>query len=86
MRFTVLTDIHSPIHAHIHPATAEHRGTASSSGAIRVRRLAQGHHHTLLGGAGDRTSNLAVASEPALPTELMCLISCRTYGVCLKKE
>ena len=43
--------------------------TASSSGAIRVRRLAQQHLDTRLGGAGDRTSNLLVTSHPALPTE-----------------
>ena len=36
---------------------------------IRVRRLAQGHPDTLLGGAGDRTSNLLVTSPPALPPE-----------------
>ena len=35
-----------------------------------MRRLAQGHHDTQLGGAGDRTSNLAVTSQPALPPEL----------------
>ena len=32
------------------------------SGAVRVRRLAQGHLDTL-GGAGDRTSNLPVTSH-----------------------
>ena len=36
-----------------------------------MRRLAQGHHNAQLGGAGDRTSNLAVTSGPALPPELM---------------
>ena len=35
------------------------------------RRLAQGHHDTQLGGAGDPTSNLAVTSQPALPPVLM---------------
>ena len=37
--------------------------------SIRVRRLAQGHLETQLGGAGDRTSNLLVASQLALPPE-----------------
>jgi hypothetical protein len=35
-----------------------------------VRRLAQGHLDTQQGGAGDRTSNLPVRSQPALPLEL----------------
>ena len=42
-------------------------GTASWSGAVRVRRLAQGHLDTPLGGAGDRTSELQVTIRPALP-------------------
>ena len=46
-----------------------HTTTASSSGAVRVRRLTQGHRNTQLGGAGDRTSNLPVTSQPALPPE-----------------
>ena len=45
------------------------RVTASSSGAVRVRRLAQGHIDTPPGGAGDRTSNPPVPSQPALPPE-----------------
>ena len=43
--------------------------TARSSGAVRVRRLAQGHLGNELGGAGDQTSNLPVSSQPALPPE-----------------
>ena len=43
-----------------------HKATASSSGAVRVRRLALGHLDTRLGGAGDRTSNLQVTSQPVL--------------------
>ena len=35
----------------------------------RVGCLAQGHLETQLGGAGDRTNNLLVASHPALPPE-----------------
>ena len=34
-------------------------------------RLAQGRLDTQLGGAGDRTSNLPVTSQPALPPELL---------------
>ena len=45
--------------------------TASSSGAVRVRGLAQGHLDTQLAGAGDRTSNLAVTNRTALPPELL---------------
>ena len=39
--------------------------------AVRVRRHTQRHLHTQLGGAGDRTSNLLVTSQPALPPELL---------------
>ena len=45
------------------------RATASSSGAVRSRCLAQRHLDTLLGGAGDQTSNLPVTSRPVLPPE-----------------
>ena len=44
------------------------RATASWSGAVRGRRLAQGHLDPL-GGAGDRTRDLQVTSQPALPPE-----------------
>ena len=59
------------IHAQIHTPTAESatHATVSSSGAVRVRRLAQGHLDTQLGGAGIRTSDLLVTSKPALPPE-----------------
>ena len=40
------------------------QATASSSGAVRVRSLAQGPIDTQLGGAGDRTSNLLVTALP----------------------
>ena len=55
----------------IHPFTHRRRGkaTASLSGEVRVRRLAQGHLDTQLGGSGDRTSNLPVTVQPALPPE-----------------
>ena len=36
---------------------------------VTVRCLAQGHLDTQLGGAGDRTSNLPVNSQPTLPPE-----------------
>ena len=58
--FTV-TDIHPFTHRRL---SQPRRATVSSSGAIRVRRLAQGHHDTWLGGAGDRTSDLAITSQP----------------------
>ena len=45
------------------------KATASSSGALTVRCLAQGQLDIQLGGAGDRTSNLPVTSRPALPPE-----------------
>ena len=51
--------------------------TASSSGAVRVRRLAQGHLDSQLGGAGDQTSNLPVTSQPK-----MFLFSPRSAHTC----
>ena len=50
------------------------RATASLSGAVRVRCLAQEPLNAQLGGAGDHTSNLLVRSQPALPPELS--VSC----------
>ena len=47
------------------------RATASLSGAVRMRCLAQGHLDTQLGGAGDPTSNLPVNSQPTLPPEVL---------------
>ena len=65
--------IHPHIHARIHSPTAESapRATASWLGAVRVRRLAQGHFHTELGGAGDPTSDLQVTSQPAPPPRML---------------
>ena len=62
---------HSPIHSHVHTPTVESttQGDSQLTGAVRVRRLAQGHLVTQLGGAGDQTSNLPVTSQPALPPE-----------------
>ena len=40
------------------------KATASSSGAVRVRCLAEGQLDTQLGGCGDLTSNLPVISHP----------------------
>ena len=63
---------------HVHPfiRTVTHRrrcqprrATASSSGAVRVSCLAQGHLGTQLGRDGNRTSNLLVTSQPALRPE-----------------
>ena len=38
-------------------------------GAVRVMWLAQGHLDTQLGGVGDQTSKLPVASNPTLPPQ-----------------
>ena len=74
-----LTFTHSCTHLHI-DSWVKHTGhtqIVNSSGAIRVRRLAQWHHDTQLGRARDRTSNLAVTSQPGLPPELMLHFSKR---------
>ena len=73
---------HSPIHAHIHTPTARQpcKVTVSSSGAVRVRRLAQGQLDIQLGGAGDRTSNLPVTSQPALPPDPYATHVCMLYA------
>ena len=68
----MLPDIHTFIHTytltHTDGGGVNHaRRQASSSRAVRVRRLAPGHLDTPLGGAGDRTSNIAVTSQPAVP-------------------
>ena len=56
----------------IHTATAESatQGDSQPVSSSQGEASAQGHLHTQLGGAGDRTSNLWVASQPALPPEL----------------
>ena len=63
-RLTILPHIHPFIHTFTHrPRSQPRKATASSSGAVKVRCLAQGHLDTLaLGRAGDRTSNLPVTS------------------------
>ena len=62
--FTILPNIHTFRHWR---RCQPRKATASSSGAVKVRRLAQGHLDTQkLGGAGDRTSNLPVTSQPTL--------------------
>ena len=68
---------HSPIHAHIHAHIHSHNHTPTATvestpqcdSPVRVRRLAQGHLDTQLGGAGNWTSNLQVTSRPAVPPE-----------------
>ena len=75
-RFTILSNIHPFMHTFTHRQRRQPRkATASSSGAVKLRCLAQGHLDTL-GGAGDRTSNLPVTNPPALPPEL---------NVCIRK-
>ena len=63
--------IHTCIFIHIRRWCRQRRVTASLTGAVRVRCVAQGHLDTMLGGAGDQTSNLPVTSQPALPPELL---------------
>ena len=60
---------HSCTHSHTNGSVNHaRRQPASSSGAVRVRCLAQGYLGTLEG-ARDRTSNLSATSQPALPPE-----------------
>ena len=67
--FTTLPNIHPFMHTFTQRWRCQPcKTTASSSGAVRVRRLAQGHLDTL-GGAGDRPSNHPTTSQPALPPE-----------------
>ena len=69
-----LTFTHSRTHSHTHRQRRPPcKSTASSSRRITVRCLAQGTppHSPGSGGAGDQTSNLAVASQPAPPPELL---------------
>ena len=60
--------IQSELHPLLHTLTDRRKGqpckaTASSSGAVRVKFLAQGGISTQLGGAGDRTCNLSVTRQ-----------------------
>ena len=61
------TASHSAFHSHIHPPrrqTQPRRATASSSGAVGARCLAQGHLGcTPLGGAGNCTGKFPVTSS-----------------------
>ena len=68
--FTILPHNHPFMHAFTHRRRRQPcKATASSSAAVRVRCLAQGH----LGASGDRTSNPAVTSQPDLPPDLELL-------------
>ena len=67
--FTIIA-WHPPIHTRMYSPTAC-RATASSSGAVGVRCLAQGHLNKQLGGEGDRASYRPVTSQPALPPMLL---------------
>ena len=73
LTFTHLfTHSYTIIDGFINPFTHRRQSRPLSwSGAVRVRRLAQGHLDTQLGGAGDQTSNLLVTSQPALHPELL---------------
>ena len=67
-RFTILPNIPQLIHIHRWRCQPR-RATASSSGAVRVRCLAQGHLDTHLGGAGTELAPFPVTRQPALPPE-----------------
>ena len=61
----IQTDLQRFLHTFTHQRRCQPcKATASSSGAVRVRCLAQGHLDTRRGWAGDWTS------KPALPPEL----------------
>ena len=65
---------HSPIHAHTDCRVNHARRQPARLEQLGLGRcLPQGHCNTQLGGAGDRTSNLAVTSQPTLPPELIQL-------------
>ena len=62
----IQSDLHRLMHTLTHRRQSQPcKATASSSGAVRVKCLAQGHINIQLGGAGDQTSNLSVA-DPSL--------------------
>ena len=75
-----LTESFSPPFTHRRQSQPR-RARARSSGAVRVRRLAQGHIDSQLGGAEDLTSNLAATNEPALPPELLLPIHECRWGI-----
>ena len=65
--FAMLPNIHPFIHTFTHRRRSRPcKATASSPGAVRVRRLAQGH---LAHSVRDWTSSLSVSSQPAPPPE-----------------
>jgi hypothetical protein len=60
----IQSDLHRLIHTLTHQRQSQQcKATASSSGAGRIKCLAQAHINTQLGGAGDRTSNLSVTRQ-----------------------
>ena len=60
----IQSDLHRLIHTLTHLRQSEPcKATASSSGAVRVKCLAEGHINTQLGGARDRTSSLSVTRQ-----------------------
>ena len=60
----IQSDLHRLIHTLTHRRQSQPcKATASSSGAVRVKCLAQGDVNTQLGGAGDHTSNLLVTRQ-----------------------
>ena len=66
----VLGHRHGALRHSVRSQPCKEHGARSSSGAVRVRCLAQGHIDAQLGGSvGDRTS------QPALPPELLLVTS-----------
>ena len=62
--FKIFPIIHPFMHTFIHQRRSQPcKVTDSKPGAVRGRRLAQGHLDTQRGGAGDWTSNLQVTSS-----------------------
>ena len=56
-----------------------------SLGAVSVRCLAQGHLDTQLGGAGDRTSNLLVPSQPRSTSWATCCLQLMLF-ICFGQD
>ena len=83
----LLSDVHPFVHTFAQQRKCKAgKVTASSSGTVRVRRLAQGHLDTRLGGAGNRTMNLPVTSQPALPPEPHAAVQSVQFQNCLPRK
>ena len=68
---SIATYHHSYTHSHTDDGVCQPcKATASSSGTVRVKCLAQGHLDIQVGGSRNWTSNLSVTSQSSLPPEL----------------